>query len=43
MKFPYYLNIMEKTTITKIYSDGGHSAATSLPCLTSLGHLVADK
>jgi len=25
------------------YGDGGHSAATSLPCLASLGHLTADK
>jgi len=25
------------------FGDGGHSAATSLPCLASLGHLTADK
>jgi len=31
---------MEKS---KIYGDGRHSAATSLPCLASLGHLTADK
>jgi len=33
-------NAMEKS---KIYGDGRHSAATSLPCLASLGHLTADK
>ena len=33
-------NTMEKS---KIYGDGRHSAATSLPCLASLGHLTADK
>ncbi len=34
------LNTMEKS---KIYGDGRHSAATSLPCLASLSHLTADK
>ncbi len=24
----------------KVLSDGGHSTATSLPCLASLGHLT---
>jgi len=27
----------------RIYGDIGHSAATSLPCLTSLCYLIADK
>lgn len=29
--------------MTKIYGDGGHFAATSLPCLATLDHLTADK
>ena len=29
--------------MNKNFSDGGHSAASSLPCLVSLGHLTADK
>lgn len=27
----------------EIYGDGGHSVATSLPRLASLGHITADK
>ncbi len=27
----------------KLRGNGGHSAATSLPCLASLGHLTANK